>query len=71
MNKKVYKLWIEIEEISLDENGQEVYTNLKDNETRSVGCFKNLDEAIDHMNDLGEMNQWLGDGQNKNGFIFE
>ena len=69
--KKVYKLWISIEEISLDENGVEQYRDMHEEDTRSVGVFKDIDEAVGHMDMLGEHYQHVGDGQTDTGFNFE
>jgi len=48
--KKTYKVWLVIEECTEFADGSEVYKDLKDEETASVGTFGKLDSAIDRMN---------------------
>jgi hypothetical protein len=48
--KKTYKVWLVIEECTEFADGTEVYKDLKDEETASVGSFGKLDNAIDRMN---------------------
>jgi len=60
MEKKSYKLWIIVEEQTTNtETGEETYKDLKDEETRSVGHFDTLEEAIKRMEEIGEI--YVGD----------
>lgn len=51
--EKRYKLWVTIEEQIEDEDGEVTYQDLTVVETRSVGTFDNVEDAIEHMEYLG------------------
>jgi hypothetical protein len=56
MKEVKYKLWITIEKITTTDD-DEIYEDLKEEGTRSVGTFKSLDEALEQMNQLGDNHQ--------------
>lgn len=59
--KKSYTLWITIEEHTEFSDGTEKYRDMKDEDTRSVGRFSDLQEACDQMNTLGDIHMRDGD----------
>lgn len=61
IKQKTYKLWITIEEHVEFDDGSDEYRDLKELDTRSVGTFTDMDDALEQMNSLGDMFQSDGD----------
>lgn len=59
--RKSYKLWIQIEEHIEYSDGTEKYRDMKEEETRSIGCFNKLEDANEQMQTLGEIHMKDGD----------
>ena len=59
--KKTYTLWITIEEHIENPDGTEKYRDMSEEDTRSVGRFSNLEDAIEQMDTLGNNHMTDGD----------
>lgn len=55
--KVTYTLWLSIEKFTEYSDGSESHENLEEEETRSVGTFKSIEEALSEINLLGEIYQ--------------
>lgn len=61
MITKKYKVWLHLEEIFMDKNGKEKNYRSLDDEFLPLpaGEFTSREEAIKHMQNLSDMNNWL------------
>lgn len=49
--KKIYQIWMVIEERTTDDEGNETYVDF-DDETRSAGMYGTLEEAVAAMDEI-------------------
>jgi hypothetical protein len=49
---KTFKLWVTIEEITTDEDGDETYRDMTEEDTCSVGTFNKIENAREQMSIL-------------------
>ena len=61
---KTYKLWITIEEHIVMADGSDQYRDMTEEDVRSVGEFKEINDATEQMNVLGNIHQSDGDVEN-------